>query len=462
MAASSTGTESIIDILPLELVHVICSFLPVPDISTFRLLNKACAKVGERNLVENLHVMFNAKSLQNLLHISRHPSLCRYVSSILYEVRYLEDVESQEYESNILDNDGLEEESTWSSDAESGDSKERIARGWKAYKPMLEEQLYMKKISYDVSVFTQALARFPVLKRLEMCSEYGMPSETLARAYENTLAVPGLMLDGGEISDYEEQTGTRALGSLLLAAAAMPSRLETLIAHRIHWSFFNPAPLADLHLPAFVQLRHLDLVLEPDYDDFDEQDVVKKRHEELGRILRSMMGLESLRLCFDDVDTHPNAVLIQRQMNVPVVWERITEGMTWPRLRILELKVFTTSENHITNFLKRHTDTLRVIKWHNVWLSDSAFGWNRIFKKMKRYMKLEEVEFRGIWGGDCTHGRPKLLKMEGETAIRLERSILRGPSEKKEKNPNNKAHVATEPPVKLETLMFEFVDYELY
>jgi hypothetical protein len=34
--------------------------------------------------------------------------------------------------------------------------------------------------------------------------------------------------------------------------------------------------------------------------------------------------------------------------------------MTWPRLRILELKVFTTSENHITNFLKRHTDTLQM------------------------------------------------------------------------------------------------------
>jgi len=52
--------------------------------------------------------------------------------------------------------------------------------------------------------------------------------------------------------------------------------------------------------------------------------------------------------------------------------------------------------------------------------------------------------------------------MEGETAIRLERSILRGPSEKKEKNPNNKANMAVEPPVKLDTLMFEFVDYELY
>ena len=247
MAASSTGTgmgtESMIDILPPELVHVVCSFLPVPDISTFRLLNKACAKVGERNLVENLHVMFNAKSLQNLLHISRHPSLCRYVSSILYEVRYLEDVESQEYESNILDNDGLEEESTWSSDAGSGDSKERIARGWKAYKPMLDEQLYMKKISYDVSVFTQALARFPVLKRLEMCSEYGMPSETLARAYENTLAVPGLMLDGGEISDYEEQTGTRALGSLLRhaqSAGNLDSSSNTLVL--LQSSTFSGSP----------------------------------------------------------------------------------------------------------------------------------------------------------------------------------------------------------------------------
>jgi hypothetical protein len=358
----------------------------------------------------------------------------------------LEDVESQEYESNLLDSDDFEEES---SGVRTADSKERIARGWKAFKPMLDEQLYIRKISYDVSVLTQVLARFPVLKRLEMCSEYGPPSETLARAYENTLAVPGLMLDSRETSDYEDEVGTRALGSLVLAAATMPSQLETLIAHRLHWSFFNPVPLADLYLPALTQLRKLDLVLDSDYDDFDEKDVGRKRQVELGRILRSIKGLESLRLCFDDVDTLPKAILIQRQMNAPVAWERITEGMTWPRLRRLELKVFTTSEKHITNFLQRHSKTLRVIKWHNVWLNDSAFGWNRIFKKMKRYMKLEEVEFRGIWGGDGTRGRPKLLKMEGETAIKLERSILRGPSGK-EKNRDNTADMVTEPLVELD------------
>ena len=115
---------------------------------------------------------------------------------------------------------------------------------------MLEEQEYLRSTTYDFSVFAQASARFPDLKKIEMKSEYEPPSEHMVRGYADTLAIAGLMIDG------------RALGSLFLALTALPLNLQELKARRVQWSFFNPAPRdLNLYRPVFSHLRHLDLTL---------------------------------------------------------------------------------------------------------------------------------------------------------------------------------------------------------
>ena len=86
---------SIMEALPIELMHITCSFLSKQDLGNFRLAAHDCARVGEKHLVRNLHVMFTTKSFHNLLQISRHPVLSQYVLSIFYEVRFLEDVDEQ-------------------------------------------------------------------------------------------------------------------------------------------------------------------------------------------------------------------------------------------------------------------------------------------------------------------------------------------------------------------------------
>jgi hypothetical protein len=423
--AFETANISIMEALPIELIHIISSFMPIPDLGNFRLASKDCAKASERHLVRDLHVMFTTKSFQNLLQISRHPILSQYVSSLFYEVRFLEDVDQQEYMNNILENEDFEEMYAARSVIE-------IARGWTVYKPMLDEQKYMLKTSFATCAFTQALARFPHLKRIEMGAGYALLSAQMTRAYAPSLAI-GLMLDAGDLLD-EQEPGVRALSSLLIAASAMSGRLESLNAHSIHWSFFNPAPSSlNFSRQAFTHLRHLDLVLEADYDDFDNIDTVQARHAEFGRALRSATALESLHLAFDDIDIVPQSVLIQRQMNVPVVWETLTEDMAWPNLRSLELCVVTCSGADLTNFLMRHAKTLKVVKWYNIWLTESASRWNSLFKKMQRNLKLEELIFGGVFGADGSDGMPQLLKMDGEFGSKLTRSILRGGREKRRK-----------------------------
>jgi hypothetical protein len=128
-----------------------------------------------------------------------------------------------------------------------------------------------------------------------------------------------MMLEGGEVTD-DDETGVPALNSMLLAASAMPTRLERRNAHRVHWSFFNPPPTSiNIHRPVFTYLRHLDLILDSDYDDVAEEEAVTARHIEFGKSLQVATDLESLRLDFGDGDNTVDTVIMQRRMTVPII-----------------------------------------------------------------------------------------------------------------------------------------------
>jgi hypothetical protein len=436
---------SIMECLPAEILHLICTFLPVTDLSSFRLSCRDCSALGESHSFRQLHVMFLAKSFHNLQQISQHPHLSRHVSSIIYEQKLLEDVDQQEYELSIFDNNSSgEEEQVLALKAEAG---------WANYKTLLEEQEYMERINYDFSTFAQVFTRFPILKSLELWSGYEGPySETLARAYESTLAIPGLMLGGVGTRD-DDEVGVRGMRSILIAASGMTKRLESLRAHKVSWSFFNPTPKNLLFSRnAFAYLRYLELQLEADYDNIDEEEAVKAQQIELGQVLCLATGLESLTLRFEHESMGPDSFILQRQVNVPVLWERIFQSAgTWHHLRRLELNHITTSELHLIAFLNRHSKCLKSIIWTNMWLLDGTAGWTKIFKKMKRDMKFETVEFGGFWGGgDSMHGRQKLIKME-DVGPRLAKTILRGPEKRGKKTRKGLFRVAQDP-------LFEILD----
>lgn len=138
-----TTSRSRMDNLPLELIHIICAFLFPCDISSFRLVSKAFAKLAEPHLVRELHVMLEGKSLQNLLNISKHPSLRNYVTRITYEVRYLGDVDITAYSVNVIDNEHENE------DQDDEPTHTRIQNGWRIYHRKLEEQKFIRMTCYD-------------------------------------------------------------------------------------------------------------------------------------------------------------------------------------------------------------------------------------------------------------------------------------------------------------------------
>lgn len=58
MTAGERSRVSIIDKLPPEILDICFSRCNTADIAAFRLTCQACAKIGERHLFRNLHVMY--------------------------------------------------------------------------------------------------------------------------------------------------------------------------------------------------------------------------------------------------------------------------------------------------------------------------------------------------------------------------------------------------------------------
>ena len=360
--------------------------------------------------------MFHRKSFQNLLNVSQHPVLRNHVHTILYEFRFLADVDRVEYEYNIQNHESFEnhgpEEKTL-----------LLEEGWKTYNKLLVEQDYMRTTQRDIVTFTQALPRFTMLKRLEMRTVhgmrdvYGLPhSASMVEAYAATLADEGMMLSTGEFDSQE--LGFRALTALLLGATGMKEKLESLVVSNVHWSFFGETPAGmNYYRSVFAGLKDVHLALVSDYDDQEEEDIVVLRHKELGLALSAATALESLRLDLGgDGDLEPTTAVMLRRMQVPIMLENIVQDKIWEKLRIIELCFVTSTVRCLLEFIRRHSSTLKSVKWSNMWLTEctEGSGWFQIFTAL-RDACLDVVEFRGTWGCEGQveghQRRPKLLNM---------------------------------------------------
>jgi len=199
-------------------------FLPKLDLSNFRLTCKVVAEVGAKYIVRELHAIFTAKSFQNLLSIANHPTLCKCICSIFYEVRFLRIVEKESYFRSMFHTThfrALERDSNFD------EVSAKVKESWIGYKRLFREQRQMTKQRHDFTVFSEALPRFLALKLIHVDSFDGTESEKLQRAYENTGAVYALMLHSGQ-DFWGQNTGTRALASLLRAAEESSSPIQEL------------------------------------------------------------------------------------------------------------------------------------------------------------------------------------------------------------------------------------------
>jgi len=77
------------DRLPLEVLQLVCDYLPSSDLVNVRPVGRNFSQAGANNLFRDIHVMLSKKSFENLTSISEIPALAKYVRNVVYEVRFL-------------------------------------------------------------------------------------------------------------------------------------------------------------------------------------------------------------------------------------------------------------------------------------------------------------------------------------------------------------------------------------
>ncbi|ESZ91657.1 hypothetical protein SBOR_7955 [Sclerotinia borealis F-4128] len=397
MATSTPYTgKSITDTLATELLGMICGYLPREDLLSFRLTSKTCAEVASKDLVQDLNVMFTEKSFENLLNISKQPSLSKHVRSLYYEPRTLRPVSRVALETAM--------QMDWYAD--NGPTPYPISREpieyWESYSDISNRESHIMVSYYDISVLAQALPNFKNLKKIRVDSD-GLPSPQASSAHIPT---------GNECKwllhhDPTDQNCTRfrALLSILTAVSLPGTELTSFTATVIPDRFFRIFNgNRNLMLPIAPYLKRIDISLAP-------IDWLKTSREvDLGihKFLRPAANLEDLRIAIDRKYLNDGW-----DHNTPIPWNSVVGSWKIPKLRNLILCNASGTQECFSKFLEDHTETLDYVCMENMWLEGDISGWGSVFTTLQS-LALSTCQLEGTWAGrwDAKTNEPLSVSMD--------------------------------------------------
>ncbi|KAM3082617.1 hypothetical protein ACMFMF_002274 [Clarireedia jacksonii] len=420
----ATPGNSILDVLPTEIITMICGHLEEGDgpyfspirqhmfyektlprdaLCNFRMASKDCAAATTSSLFQHLHIMYTQKSFQNLVDISKSAHLAKHVKSISYEPRMLSVVNKTDYCGSVRLGAYVA--------GQPMPSDITIKQGYETYLSLVGEQQYIRKTSWDTAIFTLSIPRFTHLTAITINTENG-PSyrakQWLLPAFDWGCELYASPYD--PLTMREQYKPINAVITATALSDVKPSSLHICLA---------PAHFL-LSLNAFRHLRHLSLTLAV-YPK-------RERHESiegLKNLLESASGLESLSV------GHP--ILsgpIGTKYDSLGVWDKVIAELTFPNLRRLELSALSGRPDSFMTFFERHARTLKHVALVSMRIVPDKVDWPDVLEVL-RNLNLESAWFWGIWEGSFDENEHlryfsrMYRELDGLPAhIWLERSVL--------------------------------------
>ncbi|PQE17753.1 F-box domain cyclin protein [Rutstroemia sp. NJR-2017a BVV2] len=411
---TETPGRSILDVLPTEIIVMICGLLregdfppdslskkyipeakalPRDALCNFRLASKDCAAAATSYLFRHLHILYTKRSFQNLLDISKSAHLAKHVRSICYEPRILhagfDKYEYTDYYETAME--GIEQ--PISSDI-------RMEQGWDAYKKMVNEQHFIRKTAWDAAIFTLSIPRFTCLDAITIdtkCVPSYRALQSMPPPFDRDASLHESPCDPMIMAKVRKPTN-----AILVATALANVNLVTLriclVPEELLSSLYGTK---NVILPFFKHIRHLSLNLGP-FPPPHGHGTMKG----LIDLLRFAPGLESLSIKF----------AISSRFEPPIVWDKGIEGLVFPSLQKLELSSLPCRPSSFMNFFKRHAATLKHIVLESMCLVPDPMYWHDILEVLKNDLSLESAAFRGVWEGFSEKVRVRYL-------IRMDKNI---------------------------------------
>ncbi|KAI0388476.1 hypothetical protein F5Y17DRAFT_206145 [Xylariaceae sp. FL0594] len=373
--------------IPTELLYVICSFLSVDDILSFRLVSKLYADVGAAYMLPEVTFHMHHQELERLRQISLHPVLSKHVRSLMYSAEVFHSP-ALSWRQFVLEHK-LERERNARLRGPNF-SPARLQKWWRKYVDAVAKQDAIMSEQYDTAVLSEVLPRFPSLETLTMTAE-GRYDDGQCRIRRKTPFAsderPCSIISG----DYIRPEGKRHLEALLLANANANANskcaLTTLRAGELHWRFFRQSgkELLNMFKP-LANLTYIDLGIGvgPPYDE-DEPDWLGNCQRTLAGgalriILKSMPQLQHLSIEVWAPEIHVRAARLR---------DIIEPGFRWPHLVKLVLSGIATDRSELLRTLLLHRDTLETLCLSNITLQSSS--WWKLLSDIRKNLSLKDA-----------------------------------------------------------------------
>lgn len=400
------------DILPVELVAIVCSFLEPRDIGRLRRASRFYAAACRPSMFRHLHLIFTPDSFKRLHAICSDPTLASFVTSLFYEADTLPFYECfDEWELHVFDRARFSKLA--SMHPPGSNSSERARRAYQreltklkkkprheysapqldiAYKKYLAysiEQDAMRRDDYNAGQIADALAQLPNLEEIILsleCWRNGR-SRALENAHKDTYVVAY-----GDNS-WTEPLGVPQMLSLLLGSAQKKLKLKSLYGGSVDWTFFwQSEEVFDELKNAVRNLREMVLEFSTGYEEsvegvltfgVDIQECAEYlKNGRLQEFLDAAPNLRMLDLRFDC--SNPNCPADLRYAVGTHKWEFLADAT---------LGTFESRAEDLLGFCETHAKTLRRLVLNEIKLVEGS--WSATFQKMRRLLRLTRV---GICG----------------------------------------------------------------
>ena len=369
----------VVDTVPPEILHMVCSELSPDDLPAFRLVSKHFASVGAEYLAPNLVCHFRESSFKAIETIASHPAIAQHVKTLTYLGGLLgKELSLDEYsphhwwyssghgfrlppmhgcepwETGTPDKLSLRYEQKMGScaDATYPFQLEGLEQGHQTYMRLHEEQVRISRDKEDIRSFAESIPRFTNLKCLRFSLRSPVPDARSILSFR-----PGVRVS--------RPYGVPQLLSMLKPIDEAKIRLDSLYLKDIGSELLQ---LPEDKLAVLKRVvSSISKIALSFYVDYGPPDKTKKLHDTstLSDILGSAQQLEHLDF------VHSGAYISGSDKTCSL--KQLTGEFHFSRLRRIDLSHMTSSEDDLVEFAERHRNSLRHLELNTMRLDKGSW-----------------------------------------------------------------------------------------
>ncbi|KAL9072709.1 MAG: hypothetical protein Q9161_003418 [Pseudevernia consocians] len=383
------------DHLPVELIHMVFTYLEPTEAALFRWAGRVVAEIGLQYLAPTVYLKLNEESYDRLLAIAEHPVVSKYVVKLEYETTGLQSINREEFDREIRSIMKIPQRHEFEPPGPLTSARARrsyvrqsvrdipllghrqigrlLKQTWSMYKTCRADQKKVEQANFFREKTVEAIKQFQNLKSIST-STYGVYERYLAGVKE---LLPTCY---SAHSAFTIAPIVDASSPILMAAESAGLYVENFCCQPCSWQFFtlNKRDLA-ASKRSMLHLKTMSIAFAspPGTSTFRAIQSAHRAH-------RGILAKGHVR---NLISSAPDLEYLG--VTTSVIYAKIdgTIGKSyWSSLKAVSLKGLMSEGNDLVDFCKRHAHTLKDLSLAGMRLNEGS--WYVTFHRIRRAFRL--------------------------------------------------------------------------